>query len=91
MLEMVTKKDSGSNHQTDYPHVVLGRDSTSRYRIGQETYGIASRSQGIHARTAFDLRDAGIEAGRAHYEQTKRLPGQITVRQVGKKIDVKVD
>lgn len=75
---------------TDY-QVTLVRDSSSRYMIGSESYGIGSDASHIPERVRFDLREAGINAGRQHFEHVGKLPGQITVRKVGRKVEVEVD
>lgn len=74
----------------DY-EIVLLRDSTSRYSIGGQGYGIGSDSKDIPERVRFDLREAGIEAGRQHYTHMAKLPGQIKVRKVGRNIEVVIE
>ena len=77
-------------NKPDY-EILLLRDSSSRYSIGNQGYGIGSNSKDIPERIKFDLREAGIEAGREHYTHMARLPGQIRVRKIGRKIEVSIE
>ena len=74
----------------DY-EITLVRDSTSRYLIGGQGYGAGLDARNIPERIRFDLREAGIEAGRQHYTHRSKLPGQIKVRKVGRNIEVIIE
>lgn len=74
----------------DY-EITLVRDSSSRYLIGGQGYGAGLDAGNIPQRVRFDLREAGIEAGREHYNHMSKLPGQIKVRKVRRKIEVIIE